>query len=148
VVQQTLLEAYESIDRFRGDGHEAEVAWLRRILARNLADAGREHRRGKRDVARELSLEAHLGRSSMHLERLLAGSEVRPSAGLHAEERALRVARAMRTLTEEEYEVLILKHWQGKPYTEIAEIIGKDRFAVARCERRALIKLKRELGER
>jgi RNA polymerase sigma-70 factor (ECF subfamily) len=58
VVQQTLLEAHENKEHFRGT-HEAElIAWLRKILANNLLDAIRGLRRQKRDVAREQSLNA------------------------------------------------------------------------------------------
>jgi DNA-directed RNA polymerase specialized sigma24 family protein len=43
-VPQTLLEAYQNHQQFRGD-HEAEmVAWMRKILAHNLLDAVRGRR--------------------------------------------------------------------------------------------------------
>ena len=58
VIQQTLLEAHQGLrgqpDRKRSD--EELAAWLRRILARNLADAVKAQRREKRDVARERHL--------------------------------------------------------------------------------------------
>jgi hypothetical protein len=39
VVQQTLMEAYEKRDEFRGETSGAHAAWLRKMLARNVADA-------------------------------------------------------------------------------------------------------------
>src|SRR5262249_44132637 len=59
IVQQTLLQAHQARDQFRGKGGE-RAAWLRQILARNLAHAVRDFGRDKRDVAREQSLEAAL----------------------------------------------------------------------------------------
>src|SRR5947208_15558759 len=39
IVQQTFLEAHQNIASFRGRSSEQLAAWLRQILARNLADA-------------------------------------------------------------------------------------------------------------
>ena len=41
VVQQTLLQAYQGLPGFRGQDAQL-AAWLRRILARNLAMAARD----------------------------------------------------------------------------------------------------------
>ena len=38
VVQQTLMEAFEKRDQFRGNTPAEQAAWLRKILARNVAD--------------------------------------------------------------------------------------------------------------
>jgi len=79
VVQQTLLQAFQGLGGFRG-GTDAEVAaWLRRILARNLAHAVRDLGRSKRDVARERSLEAAVDASSARLEAWLAAEQSSPS---------------------------------------------------------------------
>src|SRR5262245_54156014 len=53
VVQQTLLEAHRRRGQFRGRTAGEMAAWLRRMLACNLADALRALTREKRDVARE-----------------------------------------------------------------------------------------------
>ena len=58
VVQQTLLEAHEALESFQGDGLAALAAWLRQILARNLANAVRDLTRAKRDVHRSEAKEA------------------------------------------------------------------------------------------
>jgi RNA polymerase sigma-70 factor, ECF subfamily len=56
VVQQTLLEAYRDAEQFRGRTDAERAAWLRQVLARNLANAARDHTRDRRDVGRERSL--------------------------------------------------------------------------------------------
>src|SRR6516225_8608246 len=56
VVQQTLFEAHRDGAQFRGRSVGEQAAWLRQILARNLANVVRDLRRDKRDVAREQGL--------------------------------------------------------------------------------------------
>src|SRR5262245_45505626 len=72
VVQQTLLEAYARRGQFRG-GTEAEwLAWLRQVLAHNLADALRAFTRARRNLAREQPLAEAIEASSVRLEAWLA----------------------------------------------------------------------------
>src|SRR5262249_21025626 len=79
LVQETLARAHEKRAQFRG-GSEAELAaWLRQILAHQLAAAVRRFQAGRRDVAHERSLEAVLQDSSARLEALLAADQSSPS---------------------------------------------------------------------
>src|SRR5919202_829961 len=59
LVQQTLLQAYQALDQFRGTSEAELAAWLRQVLARTLANATRDLHRDRRDVGRERSLEQH-----------------------------------------------------------------------------------------
>src|SRR5262249_21128057 len=79
VVQQTLLKAHANIGQFEGRTEEELAAWLRQILANNLFEAARRYGAGKRDVARERSLEAALAESSCRLEGWLAANQSTPS---------------------------------------------------------------------
>jgi RNA polymerase sigma-70 factor (ECF subfamily) len=53
LVQQTLLDAHRQRQQFCGDGPPEMAAWLRRMLACDLANAQRALHRGKLDVNRE-----------------------------------------------------------------------------------------------
>src|SRR5436190_18019676 len=68
IVQQTMLEAHQALESFRGENVAAQAAWLRQILARNLANVVRDFTREKRDVTRERSFHADLDQSASHLE--------------------------------------------------------------------------------
>src|SRR5207245_5018636 len=75
VVQETLLQAYQALEQFRGQSPRELAAWLRQILARTLAMAVRDYARDKRDLAREQPLEQALADSSSRLEAWLAADQ-------------------------------------------------------------------------
>jgi RNA polymerase sigma-70 factor (ECF subfamily) len=89
VVQQTMLQAYQALDQFRGSTEAERVAWLRQILVRNLAAALRDFGRGKRDLTREQSLQQAIDGSSARLEAFLAADQSTPSQrAAHGEQRS------------------------------------------------------------
>jgi RNA polymerase sigma-70 factor (ECF subfamily) len=151
VVQQTLLEAYQARQQFRGEGPAQEAAWLRQILARNLANAVRDLGRARRDVARERSLEAAVNESSARLEAWLAAwlaaEQSSPSQQAARNEDAVRLARALAQLPEAQREVLVLRHLQGRPLAEISEQLGRSPASVAGLLHRGLKQLRELLQE-
>ena len=76
------------------------VAWLRRILARTLADAVKHYERDKRDVALERSLEADLDRSASGFAAWLAADQTSPSGCAERNEELLRMVEALAELPE------------------------------------------------
>src|ERR1700692_2168353 len=60
IVQQTLIQAIGGWDQFRGRTEAETIAWLRKILAHQLANAFRDLKRQKRDVRRERSIHVDL----------------------------------------------------------------------------------------
>src|SRR6516225_1022157 len=67
LVQLTLATAWEKWEQFRGANEATLAAWLRQILANQLAGAYRQYAAERRDVARERSLEAAVEQSSARL---------------------------------------------------------------------------------
>ena len=63
----------------RNRSPEALTAWLRKILARTLADTVKHYHRDRRDVNLELSLQADLDGSSASLANWLAADQTSPS---------------------------------------------------------------------
>ncbi len=146
VVQQTMLRAYSALSELRNPQPEILIAWLRRILARTMADAVKHYEREKRDVVLERSLEAELDRSASGFAAWLAVDQTSPSGRAERNEELLRMVQALAELPESMREVLILKHCQGWTLTQIAGRIGRSVPAVASLLRRGLQELRERLS--
>jgi RNA polymerase sigma-70 factor (ECF subfamily) len=131
VVQQTLLQAHEKRDQFRGQGDAARGAWLRAILANNLAEAVRAFTRQRRAVALERSLEGALATSSARLEAWLAADQSSPSQQAQRQEELLRLADALDQLPEDQRRAVELHHLQGCTVTEVGRRLGRTKESVA-----------------
>src|SRR5208283_4198145 len=68
IVQQTLVRALDALPKMKGVSNAAVAAWLREILARQLANTVRDLGRQKRDATRERSLELAIDQSTARLE--------------------------------------------------------------------------------
>jgi RNA polymerase sigma-70 factor (ECF subfamily) len=141
------LQAHQNLEAFRGQGNAELAAWLRQILANQLAKLIRDFGRAKRDIAAERSLEAELGASSAQLADWLAAEQSSPSERVARDENAVRLAEALADLPEAQQEALILQHWQGLSLAEIGERLGRTPAAVAGLIKRGLRRLREILQE-
>jgi RNA polymerase sigma-70 factor (ECF subfamily) len=146
VVQQTLLRAYAAWPTLETPEPPVIAAWLRRILARTLADVVKHYDRDRRAVDLERSLEADLDRSASGLAGWLAADQTSPSQAAERNEELLRLADALAELPEPQREVVVLKHLRGWPLQRIADQIGRTVPAVASLLRRGLEDLRRRLA--
>lgn len=146
-VQQTMVEAWKVWDKFRGNTEAERIAWLRGILAHQLAHLAR-HFAGaqKRDISREQSLEHSLAQSSQRLERLLASPEPSPDQNLVAREQHLQLAQVLDRLPDEYRQVILLRNLQELPYEEIAQRMNRKPGAVRMLWVRALARLRDEIA--
>jgi DNA-directed RNA polymerase specialized sigma24 family protein len=71
LVQETLLKAHRHCEQIQGASEPELVAWLRQILARNLADLARRYGASSRRLAQEQSLEDLLTSASQNLSGLI-----------------------------------------------------------------------------
>ena len=147
LVQEATAKAWECFGQFRGSTEAELAAWLRQILARNLAHAVRDLGRAKRDVGRERSLETALEQSSARLEAFLTAQQSSPSQQAERQEQLLRLAEAMEQLAEAQREALVLQYWQGWSLAQIGEHLGRSVEAVAGLLKRGLKHLRQLLRE-
>jgi len=147
VVQETLARAHENQGQFRGTTEAERAAWLRQILANELAAAVRRFHAGKRDVGREQSLHAAVEQSSARLEALLAAKQTSPSECAVRQEELRRLAAALAGLPEDQRRAIELHHLHGLSVEETAATLGRSESAVGGLLRRGLKRLRELMRE-
>jgi RNA polymerase sigma-70 factor (ECF subfamily) len=147
VVQETLIQAHEKKDTFRGTSDGELAAWLRKILANNLAQALRRFGRQKRDLALERSLELAVEASSAVLEEWLAKDGSGPPQQAERNEGLERLALALARLPDAQREALELRHLQGRSVAEIGRQMGRSEASTAGLLRRGLKQMREFLAD-
>lgn len=147
IVQQTLLQAHRAMSDFRGKSDAEMAAWLRQILARNLAHAVRDFGRDKRNVNRERSVQAAVDASSARLEAWLAAEQSSPSQKAQRNEQVLQLCYALEHIPESQREAVQLHYWQGCTLAEIAERLDRTPAAAAGLLKRGMRKLRELMQE-
>jgi RNA polymerase sigma-70 factor (ECF subfamily) len=145
LVQETFLKAHREFTGFAGQGEHELVAWLRRILARTLADQLKHHRRKRRDYQREESLDLLVERSEQTLRHALASPSDSPSERASRREQAVLLADAVGQLPPDYREAFILRTLEHVPFEEIAAKMGRSVGAVRMLWTRALERLNKLL---
>jgi RNA polymerase sigma-70 factor (subfamily 1) len=101
LVQETLLKAHQHFDQFQGQTEAELVAWLRRILTRNLADLVRRFKAaGARKVRREQSLDDPFSASSRAVLELVTANGHSPSQSAQRRELSIILADALAAAQE------------------------------------------------
>jgi len=147
IVQQTLAEAFENEDQFRGQSPAQKAGWLRKILANNLADVHRRFGAAKRDIAQEQALDAALEQSSARLGDIHGSLASSPSQKAIRHEDALQLANALQQLPDAQRETVVLRHLHGYSLNEIATEIDRSPTAAAGLLKRGLKRLREILDE-
>ena len=142
-VQQTLLEAWKGWNNFRGSAEPQRIAWLRQILAHQLAHLAR-HFAGTqmRDVSREASIHESLCQSSSRLESILPAADPTPSENAANNEQRLLLARVLDALPSDYRQVILLRNIEDLPHEEIARRMNRTVGAVRMLWVRALASLR------
>ena len=125
---QTFLTALEAIHSFRGQG--SFTAWLFGIASHKLAD---HYRRRRPELPLELAEAVH-SPNQLPEEAAVQRLEMR------------RVARALRLLSPERAEALVLVIFGGLSMAEAAQALGKTEAAVKMLIHRGLKELKERLA--
>jgi RNA polymerase sigma-70 factor (ECF subfamily) len=148
VVQETFLDAARDFQQFRGASEPELIAWLKRLLAANVADA---HRRflgtRKRNVLQESQVQELLDQSSALIDQRIIDRNGSPSSLAARSEQAIRLAAALERLPPAYHDVILLHHFHGFEFQQVAEQLGRTLHSVKNLWLRALVALKEQMGE-
>lgn len=136
LVQDTFLQAFRSIEQFRGEDDDTFRHWLDTIARRVVQGQARRMSAQKVDYHREVDSPV----SNVKDE----GDS--PSKNLQREERFERLEEAMRALSPRYREVITLARLEGLPVKEVARRMGRSEKATSVLLVRAMLKLKDVFG--
>lgn len=148
MVQETIIKAHDNFGQFKGSTEAELVAWLRQILANNIADLVRRYRAGARQVSREMSLEEAMRSSADAIDNFVAGEGSSPSHAYRQREMAVVVADALAELRPDHREVIILRNIEELGWPTIAKKMDRTPDAVRVLWVRALKQLRPYIEKR
>ncbi len=139
LVAQVFTKALDKLWRFRWSGVSIS-AWLYRIAVREVHD----HYRGKRRQPSGHPAVGELrGADEGRDAELVAAEEIVAQHQIYS-----KLHQCLCTLKAEDHTLLVLRYFEGRPYKEIAHILGKRVGTVITRTARALAKLRRVLESR
>ena len=147
VVQETFLEAYRDFHQFSGGSQQELMAWLRKILAHNIANVVRQYSTQGRNVQLERNLQDELQRSAASLDKGVYSLESTPSAKLVRREHAVLIADALQQLPEHYRQVLLLRQLEGLTLPQVAQRMGRTVDSVKKLWARAAAQFQKQLRE-
>lgn len=147
IVQGTFLRARKFFSQFNGSTEAELLSWLRRILASELVQQIRCYSTLKRNVGMEQRIHSGVNETSIVLAGLISARDKSPSQSALRRERAVLLADALNKLPDNYREVLTLKHLRHLGFDEVASQTGRSLDSVKGLWRRAVARLRDELGD-
>jgi RNA polymerase sigma-70 factor (ECF subfamily) len=138
IAQEVFLEAFQSIERFRGDAKLS--TWIYRISVTKSLDFIRKQNRKKRFS----KLRSIFGQEK-EIERLPAPANDNPETIFEQQERANALKQAVDALAENQRIAITLHKYEGFSYKEVADIMGTSVSSVESLIHRAKQNLRKKL---
>ena len=143
IVQATFLDAHRQLPKFRGTTEGEWTAWLRAILAGQLALVMRKFLgTAARDARLERQLVARLDQSSMAGDDGLVDGLTTPSGRASRRERAVLLAAALDRLPPDYRRAIVLRTFENLPFAEVARQMDRTEDAVRKLWLRGLTRLR------
>ncbi|MEQ8765924.1 MAG: RNA polymerase sigma factor [Planctomycetota bacterium] len=130
IVQESLLDAFQSLDRLDQTSEASFRHWLGRLAHNNVLDHLRRQKAKKRGGGKVKSL-GELGHTTLS-DSVFAGPGATPSQHAVGHELETQLEEVLLTLEERDREIIIQRRLSGLSYRDIAKELGLDNEATAR----------------
>lgn len=150
VVQDVMFEASRRLNDYLQEPKMPFKLWLRQLAKDRIIDMHRRHREAqRRSVDREQPLESpqFADRSSLNLAAQLRDHELTPAAENIRRELRVRFLTAMEQLSEDDRDMIFMRHFEELTNSEVATALGLSAPAAGMRYLRALRRLKAILGD-
>lgn len=145
IVQDVLVEANRRLNKYLDNPVMPFHLWLRHMAKDRIIDAHRRHRvSAKRSVDREQPMVAAggLDRSTMELAAQLCDRQATPAAAATMQELQVRFEAAIAQLTEQDQEIVLMRHFEHLSNQETAQALGLSEPASSMRYLRAMRRLR------
>jgi RNA polymerase sigma-70 factor (ECF subfamily) len=133
IVQNTMMKAFQAIDRFEGSATTSLMAWLAHIAENEIRDQADFYERQKRGPDLETPLDNKIG--ALRAEVTSAVSR------LYVREQMERIERAFESLEPAHREVILLRSFEELSFGEIGERLQRSAEASRKLYTRAMASL-------
>lgn len=140
IVQETFIEVFESISRFREDARLS--TWIYRIAVNKSLNLLRKNKVHRLFLSRDAISDRHRQADQIALPD---NTMEQPGFTLENREKALQIRRAMDTLPENQRIAFVLNKFQDLSYKEIAVIMDVSLASVESLMHRAKMNLQQKL---
>ena len=145
VVQETFVDAQKQLHAYLRDPRVAFYVWLRGLAEERLAKTHRQHLGAQcRAAGREVRLPAE---ASAALASQFVAAGPTPSHQMREAELYDKIQRALRGLSPDDREVILMRHFEEMPNEEVAQALGLSDSAATMRYGRALLRLKELLAQ-
>ena len=143
VLQEAYLDATCKVESYLQDPRVSAYVWLRGLTWDRLMKLQRKHlRTQRRTVTRETPLPE---RSSVLLAKQLLCDSLSPSRQFVKQELRQRVGQAIDRLSDEDREVILMRHFECMSNNQVAEALELSVSGATMRHGRALVRLKEQL---
>lgn len=141
VLQEAYLQVAQRIDSYIQRPDVSFYVWMRQITYQTLIDQHRLHFRSKRGLGQEVRKRRAHSQTTYSIAGMLVGANTTPGRAAEREEEKEQLQQALDSMEETDREVLALRHFEGLPNKQVAEILDISVTAASNRYVRAMTRL-------